>query len=322
MESEQLRNAIYATAALTTVEGTRTCFAASISGLIRSNDDGHTWQDAYASLNPQKPITTIAIAGSPTFASDRYVLSGTIDGVLVSHDAGVTWSAIQLPAPPPAISSFAFSPNFDEDGTVFAGTLKDGVYRSTDRGQRWDVWNFGLTDLQVLDLAVSPDFANDQTLFAAAESGVYRSTNGGRSWNDVPFNPDLAPVISLTISPSYSADNTILAGTEACGLHGSTDRGQSWTPLGDGYLEGAVNAIMFSAEPTDHPRILVLAENRVVASSDGGTSWSEILLEPPPLASIASMVPIRSDREDVELLLGLMDGTTTISRGRVDATKG
>lgn len=318
MESQELQNAIYATAALTTAEGARTCFAASISGLMRSNDDAHTWHDAYEALSPQNPVTTLAITGSPTFASDRYVLAGAIDGVLVSHDAGVTWSAIQLPAPPPAISTFAFSPDFGEDGIVFAGTLEDGVYRSTDRGESWDAWNFGLTDLHVLDLTVSPDFATDQTLFAATESGVYRSTNGGRSWNDVPFPLDLAPVISLTASPSYSTDHTILAGTETQGLHRSTDRGQSWAPLGGGYVDGAVNAIMFSAERTESSQILVLAENGVVLSSDGGGSWSEMHLEPAPQASITSIAPITSVGQDMELLLGLMNGTTMTSRGRAE----
>ena len=317
MESEELQNAVFATVALTTADGATIFFAASISGLVRSTGGGRTWHDAYASLSPEAPITTMVIAGSPAFASDRFVVAGAIDGVLISHDAGVTWTAIQLPAPPPAISSFAFSPDFREDGIVFAGTLEDGVYRSTDRGEHWDAWNFGLTDLHVLDLALSPDFSADQTLFAAAESGVYRSTNGGRSWNDLPFPPDLAPVISFETSPLYGTDHTLFAGTESRGLHRSTDGGDSWSPLGVGPIEGTVNAMEFSTDYAIRPQILALVNDGVVLSSDGGESWSDMHLDPAPRASITSMSPITPVGPSMELLLGLMDGTVARANAQV-----
>jgi len=318
MESEELQNAIYATSVLTTADGTKVWLAASMSGLVRSTDGGSTWHDAYASLNPQAPITTIAIAGSPSFAADHYVLSGTTDGILISQDAGATWSALELPPPPPAVSSLAFSPTFDQDGFVFAGTLENGVYRSGNRGVQWDAWNFGLMDLNVLDVAVSPEYATDNTLFAATESGIFRSTNGGRAWNDVAFPSDLAPVISIATSPLSGANRTLFAGTESYGLLRSTDGGDSWSQLADGRIEGPVNAMVFSLDYAAKPQILALVGDAVVLSSDGGGSWSDMHLEPAPRASITSMAPITPIGPSMQLLLGLMDGTVVTSRASID----
>ncbi len=309
MEPEELQNAVYATSVLTTADGANVWLAASISGLARSTDDGNSWHDAYTALSPQAPITTTAIAESPSFASDNYVLSGTIDGMLVSQDAGVTWSALELPPPPPAVSSFAFSPDFSQDGYVFAGTLEDGIYRSENRGAQWDAWNFGLMDLSVLDLAVSPLFATDKTIYAGTESGVFRSTNGGKAWHDLAFPSDLAPVVSLAVSPLRGTDYTLFAGTETRGLHRSNDGGESWSGLKDRHIEGSVNALAFSSDYATHPQMLALVNDRVVLSSNGGDSWSDMHLEPAPHTSVTSIAPITQIGTNMELLLGLVDGT-------------
>ena len=319
MKTQEAHKAIHAALACTTGDGSRVCFAASISGLVRSTDDGGTWYDAYASLDPQAPITTMAVAASPSFSSDHYVLSGAIDGVLVSHDAGATWSALEFPAPPPAISSFVFSPRFSQDGFVFAGTLEDGVYCSTGRGKQWAAWNFGLTDLTVLDLAISPRFAMDGTLFAGTESGVFRSTNGGRAWRDIAFPPELAPVISIATSPLYAVDHTLFAGTESHGLYRSIDAGRHWTPLGEGSIAGAVNTMEFSSDYAFRPQILALVNDQVVLSVDGGDTWSTMALDHAVQPGITSMAPMTSVGPDMELLLGLADGSVVTSRATVES---
>lgn len=320
MNPEEAHQAIYATVAAISGDGSRVCFAASISGLMRSTDEGRTWHDAYASLDPQAPITTMAVAASHAFAADHYVLAGTIDGVLVSNDAGVTWSALEFPAPPPAISSFVFSPRFSQDGFVFAGTLEAGIYCSTGRGMQWAAWNFGLTDLTVLDLAISPRFATDGTLFAGTESGVFRSTNGGRAWRDISFPAELAPVISIATSPLYAVDHTLFVGTESHGLYRSTDHGENWTPLGQGHIAGAVNTLVFSSDYAFRPQILALVNDEVVLSLDGGDTWSTMALEQGLQPAITSMAPMTAVGSDMELLLGFADGSVATSKANVDSS--
>ena len=47
------------------------CFAASSSGLYRSEDGGQTWQSAYDALSLTTAVLTTAVAVSPDFSIDR-----------------------------------------------------------------------------------------------------------------------------------------------------------------------------------------------------------------------------------------------------------
>ena len=266
---------VHALAASPRFEHDRTCFAACLSGLYRTDDGGQSWHDAFASLQLNTPQPTTAVALSPDWPDDRRVFVGVNGGILRSADGGHTWQAAVLPPPPPLVSTLIVSPNFAEDGAVFAGTLEDGVFRSADRGGSWAPWNFGLLDLAVLCMAISPDFARDETIFAGAESGLFRSANGGRAWREIPFPTELAPVLSLALSPNFAHDRTMFAGTESSGLLMSTDEGQTWRRLGEHQLQETVNGIILAARFPAEPRVLVAASDGLLLSVDGGESWSD-----------------------------------------------
>ena len=66
---------------------------------------------------------------------------------------------------PEDLISFAFSPNFEEDGVIYVGTDPGGVFRSFDHGDTWSRSNDGLIDGVVTDIVLSPKFPNDDTAF-------------------------------------------------------------------------------------------------------------------------------------------------------------
>jgi len=173
------------------------------------------------------------------------------------------------------ISALAISPNFIQDGIVFAGTLEDGMLRSSDRGGRWYAWNFGLLDLNVLCLAISPGFANDETLFLGAQSGIFRSTNGGRSWREVNLPVGFEPVLSLAISSNFIQDATLFAGTENQGLLCSADAGRTWRRLSKSVLKQPINSILLAPNFSESNELLVLHGDILLFSSDGSKSWQE-----------------------------------------------
>jgi photosystem II stability/assembly factor-like uncharacterized protein len=181
---------------------------------------------------------------------------------------------VEFPAPPPDVSSLAVSPNYAEDGVVLAGTLADGVFLSTNRGRHWAVWNFGLFDPHILCLALSPHFNGDRTVFAGTETGLFRSRNGGRSWQDLALPVDDA-VLSLALSPGYADDHTVLIGTETQGLFCSRDAGETWQRLGERLAEEAINGIIVAAAFPTRPDMLVLLNDTILISHDGGTTWAE-----------------------------------------------
>jgi photosystem II stability/assembly factor-like uncharacterized protein len=250
--------------------GSQTCFAACVSGLMRSDDGGATWHNAYGELALQGPASTMAVVVPPDFNHEHLVVAGLAGGFLRSQDGGKHWDGMTLPNPPPTVSAMVISPDFAKDGMMFAATLEDGVFCSTNRGEGWAAWNFGLLDLNVLCLAISPAFAGDETLLAGTESGIFRSTNGGRAWREVELPSGFETMLALTFSPNYASDGVIYAGTETSGLFLSNDRGRTWQRLAEETLTGAVSAIC----PT-RKGLLVLHDGEVLLSKDATrfTPW-------------------------------------------------
>ncbi|MGQ9626781.1 MAG: WD40/YVTN/BNR-like repeat-containing protein [Anaerolineae bacterium] len=306
--TDNIQDLVYSLAASPNFVRDGICFAARHSGLYRSEDGGLTWQNAYASLELDKPLITAAVAVSPNFEADRSVFAGVPGGILRSVDGGKSWYISGLPSPPPFISTLVVSPNFAQDGTLLAGTMEDGVFRSTDRGSHWSPCNFGLLDLNVLSMAISPEFATDETLFVGTVSGIFRSTNGGRAWREVNFPSDFAPVLSLAISPNYADDGILFAGTESFGLFFSDDRGNSWTRLGEEILTGAVNAIILSPNFPEKPDILALLGDALLISRDFGRRWSDWKAGLSIEQGMVSVAAPQGLEPGAPLLVGLADG--------------
>ncbi len=236
------------------------CFAASESGLYRSDDTGKTWHFAYESLTFETSPMTYSVALSPQFDTDQTVFAGIPGAVLRSSDGGQSWHGAGLGSPPPSVICLMVSPNYLEDGMIFAGTMEDGVFCSTDRGVHWFGWNFGLLDLNINCVAISPHFATDETLLVGTETGLFHSTNGGRAWREVALPDDELSVLSLVLTSGL-----LLLGTDE-GLYRSDNQGRSWVRLTQ---DEAVNAIEVSND--DH--ILLAGETQVYDLV--GDSWNE-----------------------------------------------
>ncbi len=307
---------VYALAASPAFERDGVCFAARSTGLYGSQDGGQSWRSLYGSLALTEPLATAAVALSPDFAADQTLFAGAPGGVLRSSDGGGTWFLAPLPTPPPFVTSLAISRSFVRDGIVLAGTMEDGVFRSGDRGVHWAAWNFGLLDLNVLCLAISPAFAEDETVFAGTDSGIFWSTNGGRAWREVDFSADLAPVLSLALSPDYARSGLLFAGTESYGLYTSLDRGRSWSRLGEGKIDGAVNAIVLSPSFSERPEMLVPLADTLHVSRDGGQSWSEWNPDPGLTQDITAVAAPRGLGPGVSLLVGFVDGQVRLVQSR------
>jgi photosystem II stability/assembly factor-like uncharacterized protein len=307
-EETRFQDITYALAASPSFAQDGICFAARGSGLYRSEDGGQTWQPAYGALDLKAPLPTMAVAVSPGFASDRTVFAGVPGGILRSFDGGATWDVVQLPSPPPVISTLVISPDYVRDGILLASTVEDGVFNTSNRGGHWVAWNFGLLDLNTICMAISPDFARDETLFVGTDSGIFRSTNGGRAWREVDFSLELAPVLSLALSPAYSEDSILFAGTESQGLYRSDDGGRSWLRLGGDVISEAVNGILLSPDFPTKADVLIMLSETLLLSRDGGQSWSEWGGAVQFSESLACVAAPQGLDPDDPLLVGVVDG--------------
>ncbi len=276
-------------------------FAAQQSGLYRSEDGGASWTPTYDSLNLPSTLPTLTVVLSPDFSRDATVFAGVGGGVLRSNDGGQTWTMTALSLPAPAITILALSPNFAEDGLVFAGSMEDGFFVSADKGHQWRTWNFGLLDLNVLCLAIDPDFKHSEILFAGTENGLFRSTNSGHSWREVNFPSEHAPILSLAVR-----QNRLFAGTEASGLFISDDSGLSWSQPIHETLDDSVNGIALAQTFPATPHILLALSSRIMFSPDGGKSWT-LRSELPDEQQMTCFAAPMGVQEDSPLLVGTAD---------------
>lgn len=266
-------------------------YAARLSGLYRSADDGASWQNTFETLDQPLAATAVVAVGETVFA-------GVKGAVLRSDDAGANWHMAGLASPPPQVVALAVSPNFTDDGVIVAGTADDGVFVSTDGGMNWVAWNFGLLDYHIFALAFSPNFANDHTLYAGTESGIFRSHNNGRSWNELPFPMTAAPVLSLAATPQH-----LFAGTESSGVFSSEDGGASWQQDENQKFAASANALRASdTRPGD---VLLLLEDSLHYSSNQGQTWEHRHSFPPEKSAMAFTVLGHSDH----VLVGFADGS-------------
>lgn len=260
-------NIVHAHAVLL-VPNTRVALLAHHSGLLRSTDDGSSWQ-------PVQGITgdVLSLVGS----GDRLYMT-LKDAVMTSRDMGQTWANLSTPKLGSPLEAIAVGDG--KPTLLYANVTGAGLYRTSDL-QQWQLSGSGLSS-GVVALAVrSGPLA---ALYAAGPNdGVLASGDEGRTWGSAngvlnATLPTLA-VRALTFDPQSgdqftTPDGTVLSGAlyvgTDLGLFKSVDGGSAWSALP---LQQSISAISARAQP--NPLIMAVdSRERVWRSKDHGSSWS------------------------------------------------
>jgi photosystem II stability/assembly factor-like uncharacterized protein len=147
--------------------------------------------------------------------SDPHTLyTGSESGrVMVTHDAGVTWTDV-TPAATRQISSIAIDRSAPNHAYVaFAAYGGPHVLETTDFGGSWSDSSAGLPSVPVN--AIQIDARRPDTLYAGTDVGVFLSTNGGAGW--APFDNGMPHVIVTSFTTT--ADGRLIAGTYGRGAY-------------------------------------------------------------------------------------------------------
>ena len=245
-------------------------------GAYRSTDGGATWS----------PIAAVSgLAGwQVTFAPDGTAYLGTQDGVWISDDDGVSWTASSLGiGPNDSVTAITIDPS-DPD-TLWIGISESfgqqpvNVMRSNDGGVTWVNRTPPLgTPLSANAIAVDP--ADGDTVIAGFAGGfgggaVWVTTDGGDTWTDRTAGLPARPIQAI----EHDGERFLLGGgqlfnSEFVGLYATDDLGLTWTPLHDGtWPLLVVNDV--AVDPSDPDTILVATDGSGVhRSEDGGASWT------------------------------------------------
>lgn len=82
----------------------------------------------YAERIGRPNTAVVSLVASPMYEKDNTLFAGTSDGVFVSRNGGLTWTAMNEKLGNKSIVSLVLSPNFSEDGLLFAASLGGAIW--------------------------------------------------------------------------------------------------------------------------------------------------------------------------------------------------
>lgn len=269
------------------------------SGVLKSTDAGQTWARVNNSTLAS-PCLTAKIAVDPTNPNRVYVAQSgqqlsngflTGSGFYYSTDGGVNWTKTISGTP----RDIAISPANPQ--TIYVGMLyvydccnqPAGIYKSTNGGQTWTrvfTTPFDNNTADNLELAVSP--ASPQSVYAftggtiagASDIRVIVSNDNGQTW----INKGATGIHAvqfwyncyIAVDPINA--NTLYAATTM--LYKSTDGGNSWNNLTNGYAPGPYQAHVdqhaFAFSPANANEFYIGNDGGAWKTSDGGVSLRSI----------------------------------------------
>lgn len=172
-----------------------TMFAASdVAGVLRSLDDGATWETANTGITSAYTTSILCAASGPV------VLIGNHGGIYRSENNGDTWRSIRNGFPEPAFSAHSAPVNLlasDETDPriVYCGldrpttgeVLSSYLYRSDDFGLSWKALKPFPGGAPA---AVAAIRARGERILAATMAGLFESSDAGASWRKLSGLPN------------------------------------------------------------------------------------------------------------------------------------
>jgi len=257
---------------------------------------GQTYSQARVQVTGR--ITSIVV--DPTDPNTIYV-GAAQGGVWKTTDRGKTWSPKTDNEVSLATGAIAIDPN--DHLVLYVGTGEanfsgdsyygSGVLKTTDGGSSWTL--LGQTVFK--RARFSRIAINSTTIFAATTFGVYRSLDGGVTWtrmtNGLPGTSTIATVATdIVIDPNTS--DTAYAAFLTAGVyrtHNANAANPTWTKLTNGLPIGNFSRIVLGFAPSSPQTLYALIAdlasptyyiNQFYRTTDGGNSWSAILLPSDP----------------------------------------
>lgn len=187
-------------------------YAATLNGLYRSADDGHTWSQLNIDSTGTYEARRVGVNDNTIVVFGREQTELLEYGLFKSDDNGDTWSALPLPD--------SVSPK-EVVVTNYAIYLLDTYYLliSTDGGQTWQ--NSQMNALSTYSHYIT---AYNQQVYAGGSGKIFRSEPNSDAWTELPI-AGMAASVSI-ISPFDDA--IFVREYQHDRLYISTDDGLTW----------------------------------------------------------------------------------------------
>ena len=194
----------------------------------------------------------------------KFILTGNGGSVLISTDAGTTWSQQNIDP----MSRDIYTTTFANENIGYVAGTGGLLYKTTDGGDSWSEQTSGTTSV-LWDV----DFINADTGFVVGAAGIILyTTNGGNSWTSSNYGATtLYKVHFINDDLGYLASASATTGR----LMRTTDGGTSWTDISANVpgLAGTVRGIHFVDANTGW---ISNSQGKIYKTTDGGTVWSQV----------------------------------------------
>jgi len=246
-------------------------FVAHESFILKSNDQGQSWQILTQGL----PVSNITPRSFAEFDGYLYVSTNSQHRFLRSADGGATWSTFNTNLP-----LFFGVPTYLAQQMIINNNRLIALHHGSDRirylnagGTQWEASDFTGTGGNGIR-AISAD-----SIVASVGSAYKLSVDNGVTWTDLPERPPLTTG-GVGASDFLKIGNRLIATTTAGGTsttYYTTNGFTGWTLSSPGFYSGNAGITKLIHIADDH--ILGLASNGIMKSTDQGQSWTEITTE-------------------------------------------
>lgn len=252
-----------------------TAYAATSSGVMKTIDNGTSWESVNTGLTGIWS-RVVAVAGGSQ--PEVLLVESGIHRLYRSSDGGESWTSAALPeANEHGYSSKVWA---EPAGSIYA-RVHDKLFKSTDTGSTWTSVAGGRKD--ITQIVVSP--AEPRAMFAATSSQLLKSIDGGEHWTPMTTGlPSGMPMAGIQLDPRDPS--RLYATAMFQRVHRSVDGGETWTPL------AALRQISIRCEvlpDPDSPNVIYLltrgtyiesSEGDVFRTMDGGNTWTLVAVSP------------------------------------------
>ncbi len=269
--------------------------------LLRTVDDGDSWEVVLEGRNINERFQTLATIGNST------TIAAVGKDLYTSADQGSSWDTIALPSVQYVKKGFFLD---EQNWWLVDFTVAGELFKTTDGGQSWTQ-----PASQTFAFVRAIHFFNQQEGILVDNNGFYETSDGGDSWT-------LASAITAVTDLCVQNEDELFA-SRSGGIAYSTDGGNNWTEAFFGYgafqacaslpdgrrwmvgeyssvyhatdninwadqvggVKAALQEILFTDENTGFARD---ADGRLLHTSDGGAIWEDISSQLPATESTFS----------------------------------
>lgn len=245
-----------------------------------SRDSGAHW--LLRSTPSYQPIGAIEVVRD--HSDLLIILSVRGEGILISRDAGLTFSPSNQGLNALTIDDVKASPQFEQDQTLFCCAGTEAVYKSVDGGASWTYHDHGLHGTDQSEdsfryILISNNYATDQTVFVGGYFGLAKSENGGDTWTELESRPPWI-ISGFDVQRRDSGAMFIIMSRYGAGLYASEDGGESWDVCNMGITDPYVYEVDASPTFAQDNTLIALQMENLLCSDDEGSWWSTLPIGP------------------------------------------